>query len=80
GDDHTAAIQISPHREHNTVLSPVRNTEKLVPETDPSDGLETSLFSEDGEDLQVLTERQTGKRPQETQEIPVDNAQPIVPA
>ncbi|MCI68350.1 hypothetical protein A2U01_0089610, partial [Trifolium medium] len=28
--------------------------------------------SEDGEDLQVLTERQVGKRPQERQEIPVD--------
>ncbi|MCI87715.1 hypothetical protein A2U01_0109000, partial [Trifolium medium] len=36
--------------------------------------------SDDGEDLQELTERQSGKRPQETQEIPVDNAQPIVPA
>ncbi|MCI54084.1 hypothetical protein A2U01_0075331 [Trifolium medium] len=33
--------------------------------------------SEDGEGVQRLTERQTGKRPQE---IPVDNTQPIVPA
>ncbi|MCI33215.1 hypothetical protein A2U01_0054432, partial [Trifolium medium] len=55
GDDHTAAIQTSPHREHNIVLSPVRSNEKQVPETDPRDGLEASLSSEDGEDLQILT-------------------------
>ncbi|MCI73994.1 hypothetical protein A2U01_0095258, partial [Trifolium medium] len=72
-------IQTSPHREHNTVLSPVRSNEKQVPETDPKDGLEASPSSEDGEDLQILTERQLGKRPHETQEISVDNAQPIVP-
>ncbi|MCI58423.1 hypothetical protein A2U01_0079678, partial [Trifolium medium] len=52
GDDHIIAVQTSPHREHNTVLSPVGNTEKLVPETDPRDGLETSISSKDGEDLQ----------------------------
>ncbi|MCH82066.1 hypothetical protein A2U01_0002862 [Trifolium medium] len=59
----------SPHREHDIVLSPVCSNEKQVPETDPRDGLETSLSSEDGEHVQVLTERQLGKRPQETQEI-----------
>ncbi|MCI87828.1 hypothetical protein A2U01_0109113, partial [Trifolium medium] len=52
GDNHITAVQTSPHHEHNTVFSPVRNTEKLVPKTDPRDGLETSLSSEDGEDLQ----------------------------
>ncbi|MCI86449.1 hypothetical protein A2U01_0107730, partial [Trifolium medium] len=41
------------------------------------DGRETSLSSdEDGEGVQILRERQAGKRPQSTQEIPVDKAQP----
>ncbi|MCI64026.1 hypothetical protein A2U01_0085283, partial [Trifolium medium] len=41
------------------------------------DGRETSLSSdEDGEGVQVLTECQAEKRPQSTQEIPVDRAQP----
>ncbi|MCI85722.1 hypothetical protein A2U01_0107001, partial [Trifolium medium] len=44
---------------------------------DPRDGRETSLSSdEDGEGVQVLTERQREKRPQSTQEILVDRAQP----
>ncbi|MCI72457.1 hypothetical protein A2U01_0093720, partial [Trifolium medium] len=33
-------------------------------------------FDEDGEGVQILTERQAGKRLQSTQEIPVDRAQP----
>ncbi|MCH84789.1 hypothetical protein A2U01_0005625 [Trifolium medium] len=75
GDDHIATVQTSPHREHDTVISPVRDNEKLVPETDPRDGRETSFSSEDG-DVPVLTERQSGKHPQMTQEISVDTAQP----
>ncbi|MCI82259.1 hypothetical protein A2U01_0103533, partial [Trifolium medium] len=51
GNDH-AAIETSPHREHDTVLSPVQNNDKQVPENDPREGQETSLSSEDGEDVQ----------------------------
>ncbi|MCI77147.1 hypothetical protein A2U01_0098417, partial [Trifolium medium] len=51
------------------------NTDKVAPETDPRDGQETSWTSED-DDALVLTERQSGKRPQGTQEISVDTAQP----
>ncbi|MCI34673.1 hypothetical protein A2U01_0055893, partial [Trifolium medium] len=44
---------------------------------DPRDGRETSLSSDDGgDDIQILMERQKEKRPQSTQEIPVDRAQP----
>ncbi|MCI42905.1 hypothetical protein A2U01_0064142, partial [Trifolium medium] len=39
------------------------------------DGQETSWTSEDG-DVPVLTERKSGKRPQGTQEISVNTAQP----
>ncbi|MCI71966.1 hypothetical protein A2U01_0093229, partial [Trifolium medium] len=43
----------------------------------PRDGRETSFSSdEDGEGVQVLTARQAEKRPQFTQEMPVDRAQP----
>jgi hypothetical protein len=63
-------------KEHNTVLSPVRQNEQPVPESDPRDGHETSLSSEEDDDMQVLTVRQSGKRPQNTQEIPVASAQP----
>jgi hypothetical protein len=63
-------------KEHNTVLSPVRQNEQPIPESDPRDGHETSLSSEEDDDMQVLTVRQSGKRPQNTQEIPVASAQP----
>ncbi|KAK2416133.1 hypothetical protein QL285_038556 [Trifolium repens] len=62
----------SPER-HNTVLSPVIQP---VPESDPRDGHETALSSEEDDDLQILTARKSGKRPQNTQEIPVVSAQP----
>ncbi|MCI19905.1 hypothetical protein A2U01_0041065, partial [Trifolium medium] len=46
---------------------------------DPRDGRETSFSSdEDGEGVQILTERQREKCPQFTQEVPVDRAQPPV--
>ncbi|MCI54782.1 hypothetical protein A2U01_0076032, partial [Trifolium medium] len=68
-------VPLSPPREYDTVLSPVGNNQEqlLVDNTgDPRDGRETSLSSnEDGEDVQILTERQKEKRPQSTQEIPV---------
>ncbi|MCI37725.1 hypothetical protein A2U01_0058951, partial [Trifolium medium] len=78
GNDHTA-VDTSMDREQNTVLSPVQDHDNRVPESDPRDGFEASLSSEDDEDLQILSERQIGKRPQNTQEIPVDNAQHILP-
>ncbi|KAK2397422.1 hypothetical protein QL285_058998 [Trifolium repens] len=59
--------------EHNTVLSPVRQP---MPESDPRDGHETTLSSEEDDDMQILTARQSGKRPLNTQEIPVVSAQP----
>ncbi|WJX84371.1 hypothetical protein P8452_66954 [Trifolium repens] len=62
----------SPQR-HNTVLSPVRQP---IPESDPRDGHETTLSSEEDDDMQILTVRQSGKRPLNTQEIPVVSAQP----
>ncbi|MCI92536.1 hypothetical protein A2U01_0113832, partial [Trifolium medium] len=40
---------------------------------------ETSLSSDDGEGVQILSERQLEKLPQSTQEIPVDRAQPLAP-
>ncbi|MCI96589.1 hypothetical protein A2U01_0117889, partial [Trifolium medium] len=44
---------------------------------DPRDGRETSFSSDKDDDgVPVLTERQREKRPQFTQEIPVDRAQP----
>ncbi|CAJ2669315.1 unnamed protein product [Trifolium pratense] len=48
-------------------LSPALITDlQALPESDPRDGQETSWTSEDG-DLVVLTEKQTGKRPQSEQ-------------
>jgi hypothetical protein len=69
-------LTASSPKEHNTILSPVRQNEQPVPESDPRDGHETSLSSEEDDDMQVLTVRQSGKRPQNTQEIPVASAQP----
>ncbi|MCI42515.1 hypothetical protein A2U01_0063752, partial [Trifolium medium] len=65
--------------EHGTVLSPVDDNDQTLPEYDPRDGRETSPSSEEGDEVQILTERQSGKRPQDTQEIPVDRARPIAP-
>ncbi|KAK2397452.1 hypothetical protein QL285_059022 [Trifolium repens] len=64
---------ISSPVEHNTVLSPVRQP---IPESDPRDGQETTVSSEEDDDVQVVTARQSGKRPSNTQEIPVVSAQP----
>ncbi|MCI54240.1 hypothetical protein A2U01_0075489, partial [Trifolium medium] len=70
---------LSPPHEY-TVLSPVANDQEQIPvdnTDDRRDGRETSLSSdEDGEGVQILTERQAEKRSQSTQEIPVDRAQP----
>ncbi|MCI80147.1 hypothetical protein A2U01_0101418, partial [Trifolium medium] len=56
----------SHHREHDTVLSPAVNNQEQLPvdnTDDPRDGRETSLSSdEDGEGVQILTERQLEKR------------------
>ncbi|MCI30361.1 hypothetical protein A2U01_0051570, partial [Trifolium medium] len=46
---------------------------------DPRDGEEASPFTEDEDEVQVIAERQLGKRPQSTQEKLVDRAQPIAP-
>jgi hypothetical protein len=75
--DHTDLIPTasSPER-HNTVLSPVRHNERSIPESDPRDGHETALSSEEDDDMQILTARQSGKRPQNAQEILVVSAQP----
>ncbi|PNX57750.1 hypothetical protein L195_g058849, partial [Trifolium pratense] len=74
GDENVSNVPGSPSREHNTVLSPMRdNTITTAPESDIRDDQETSVSSEE-EDVEVLTDRRTGKRPQPTQEIPVDNA------
>ncbi|MCI25656.1 hypothetical protein A2U01_0046847, partial [Trifolium medium] len=71
--DHAAAIETSPHREHDIVLSSVQSNDKQAPESDPRDGQEGSPFTED-EDVSVLTERRSGKQPQFMQEIPVRKA------
>ncbi|MCI63774.1 hypothetical protein A2U01_0085031, partial [Trifolium medium] len=60
-----------------TVLSPAEHDDVQIPETDPKDELEGSPFTEDEEDVSVLTERRSGKQPQFRQETPVDKAQPI---
>ncbi|MCI87464.1 hypothetical protein A2U01_0108747, partial [Trifolium medium] len=66
--------------EYGPVLSPEGNEQEQLPvdnTSDPRDGRETFFSSdEDGEGVQVLMERQKEKRPQFTQEIPVDRAQP----
>ncbi|MCI79321.1 hypothetical protein A2U01_0100592, partial [Trifolium medium] len=65
---------------YGPVLSPVGNDQEQVPVDNtgaPRDGRETSFSSdEDGEGVQILTERQWEKCPQLTQEISVDRAQP----
>ncbi|MCI75259.1 hypothetical protein A2U01_0096527, partial [Trifolium medium] len=70
----------SPPREFDPVLTPVGNNQEQIPVDytgDPRDGRETSLSSdEEGDGVQILTERQRGKCPQSTQETPVDRAQP----
>ncbi|MCI31871.1 hypothetical protein A2U01_0053083, partial [Trifolium medium] len=80
GDGNHDTAPPSPPREYNTILSPVANDHEQTPVDntgDPRDGHETSLSSdEDGEGIQILTKRQLQKRPQSTQEIPVDRAQP----
>ncbi|MCI30578.1 hypothetical protein A2U01_0051788 [Trifolium medium] len=76
GDVDHDTVPPSPPREYNTVLSPVANNQEPSPVDntgDPRDGRETSLSSDDGEGVQILTERQLEKRPQSTQEIPVDS-------
>ncbi|PNX59040.1 hypothetical protein L195_g059487, partial [Trifolium pratense] len=79
GDENVLNVPGSPQPEHNTVLSPVRDntTTTRGPESDPRDGRETSVSS-DEEDVEVLTERQTGKRPQLKQETPANNAGQVV--
>ncbi|MCI43625.1 hypothetical protein A2U01_0064863, partial [Trifolium medium] len=69
----------SPSQEHNTVLSPVQNNDEQMPEDivgDPRDGEHASPFTEEEDEFPVLTERQSGKQPQSTQEKPVDKVQP----
>ncbi|MCI21316.1 hypothetical protein A2U01_0042482, partial [Trifolium medium] len=73
------AIPTSPPPEHGTVPSPVDNNDQTLQESDPRDGRETSISSEEGDGVQILTECQSGKCPQNTQKIPVDRARPIVP-
>jgi hypothetical protein len=69
----------SSHVEQNIVLSPVHHDDQPQPppETDPRDGCEASVSSEEDDDMQILTVRQSGKRPQNMQEIPVANVQPV---
>ncbi|MCI82999.1 hypothetical protein A2U01_0104273, partial [Trifolium medium] len=65
------AVPASPPPEHGTVLSPVDDNDQTLPESDPRDGRETSPSSVEGDEVQILTELQSGKRP-------VDRARPIV--
>ncbi|MCI41817.1 hypothetical protein A2U01_0063051, partial [Trifolium medium] len=78
GDHDT--VPLSPPHKYDTVLSSVANDQEQIPVEnigDWRDDRETSLSSdEDGEGVQILTERQAKKRPQSTQEIPMDRAQP----
>ncbi|MCI48247.1 hypothetical protein A2U01_0069490, partial [Trifolium medium] len=80
GDGDRDTIPRSPPREYDPVLTPVGNDQDQIPVDntgDPRDGREISLSSDDdGEGVQVLTACQAEKRPQSTQEIPVDRAQP----
>ncbi|MCI37209.1 hypothetical protein A2U01_0058433, partial [Trifolium medium] len=77
--DH-GTVPRSPPWEFDPVLTPVGNNQEQTPvdnTDDPRDGRETSVSSdEEGEGVQILTERQREKRPQFSQEIPVDRAQP----
>ncbi|CAJ2673582.1 unnamed protein product [Trifolium pratense] len=80
GDDNVLNVPSSPPPQHNTVLSPVRDDTTVTrgPETDSRDGREASLSS-DEEDVEILTDRRMGKRPQLKQEAPANNAeQPAV--
>ncbi|MCI92503.1 hypothetical protein A2U01_0113799, partial [Trifolium medium] len=43
------AVPASPPPEHGTVLSPVDNKDQALPESDPRDGRETFLSSEEGD-------------------------------
>ncbi|PNX70896.1 hypothetical protein L195_g057852, partial [Trifolium pratense] len=76
GDENVLNVSPSPPPQHNTVLSSVRDdtTTTRGPESDPRDGRETSVSS-DEEDVEVLTKRRTGKRPQFKQETPVNNTE-----
>ncbi|KAK2407999.1 L-type lectin-domain containing receptor kinase IX.1 [Trifolium repens] len=73
-NDHVDFVptRTSPER-YNTVLSPVRQPN---PESDPRDGQFTPVSSGEDDNMQIITERQAGKRPQITQEIPVVSARP----
>ncbi|CAJ2662458.1 unnamed protein product [Trifolium pratense] len=75
GDENVLNVPPSPPPQHNTVLSPVRDDTTVArgPEADSRDGRETSLSS-DEEDVEVLTDRRMGKRPQFKQETPANNA------
>ncbi|CAJ2665346.1 unnamed protein product [Trifolium pratense] len=80
GDENVLNVPPSPPPQRNTVLSPVRDDTTVArgPETDPRDGRETSLSS-DEEDVEALTDRRLGKRLQFKQEAPANNAeQPAV--
>ncbi|MCI30709.1 hypothetical protein A2U01_0051920, partial [Trifolium medium] len=69
-DDFIPAVE-----NNNTILSPVAHNDMQIPENDPRDGQEGSPFTEDEDDVPVLTERRSGKQPQFTQEILVDKTQ-----
>ncbi|CAJ2646924.1 unnamed protein product [Trifolium pratense] len=75
GDENVINVPPSPPPQHNTVLSPVRDNTTAAhgPESDSRDRRETSLSS-DEEDVEVATDRRTGKRPQFKQETPANNA------
>ncbi|MCI52790.1 hypothetical protein A2U01_0074036, partial [Trifolium medium] len=68
GDQDT--VPPPPPREHDTVISPATNNQEQLPmdnTDDPRDGREASLSTdEDGDDVQIFTERQLEKRPQST--------------
>ncbi|MCI50035.1 hypothetical protein A2U01_0071279 [Trifolium medium] len=67
GDGDHDTVRRSPPREFDLVLTPVGNDQEQISVDntgDPRDGRETSLSSdEDGEGVQILTERQREKRP-----------------
>ncbi|MCI30557.1 hypothetical protein A2U01_0051766, partial [Trifolium medium] len=81
GDHDT--IPPSPPSEHDTVISPAINNQEQLPVDnagDPRDGRETFLSSdEDGEGIQILTERQLEKRPKMTPEKTMGRTQPPAP-
>ncbi|MCI43277.1 hypothetical protein A2U01_0064514, partial [Trifolium medium] len=70
----------SPPRDHDTVMTPAKNNQEEIPVNnagDPRDGEKGYPFTEEEDDVPVITERRAGKQPQFSQEIPVDKAQPI---